>query len=424
MPRLRLRSLKVHAFRDVRPGTELRFGHGFHLILGKNASGKSTLLELLAAVSTLNFRGPFFAETPFHLEASLEVGRFFLLFEVRRTFEAQRLKYADLPTTEKADAFMAFEISDSPFSGWAHTQTGKGMSFHTTDPRRGDGRSAPTDVVDVSDPLLLSIGVAAIFDWLRAKAGEEVGTPYSSLTAAFGSTSRHLDPVPPFDETLGTLHTMVGTGLIVEHGREPHTSSPWLPPALDFDAQGSSVTLDLLKDPLLGATVKLLGYDGAQAYLGPGAPSANSEAWTYPAPSFQFFRRGRAVRRHDQLSFGQKRLFSFAWYLACNPYVAIADELVNGLNLEWIDWCVEAIGDRQCFLTCQNPLLMDAVPFASEEDLRLGIILCEATRDPALDMAELSWRQLDDRQADIVTRALRQSRLDLLSDLLHALDLW
>ena len=210
--------------------------------------------------------------------------------------------------------------------------------------------------------------------------------------------------------------------MIVVRSERYRSTSAWLPHALDFDAQGAPVELDLTKVSLLKVAVERLGYDGAKAYFGPAATS--NAGWTYSAPSFQFFRNGKAVRRHDQLSFGQQRLFSFAWYLACNPDVAIADELVNGLHSEWIDWCVEALGDRQCFLTSQNPILVDSVPLSTEEDIRRGIILCDSVHDAASDTNELRWRQIDERESELIARALQNSRLDLLSDLLHALDLW
>jgi AAA15 family ATPase/GTPase len=43
--------LKVHRFRNVLPDTELHFGRTFNVLLGKNATGKSTLLDLLAAIT-------------------------------------------------------------------------------------------------------------------------------------------------------------------------------------------------------------------------------------------------------------------------------------------------------------------------------------------------------------------------------------
>src|SRR5262245_53056348 len=47
---LRLTRLRIDRFRNIQPGTELRFGPTFNVLLGKNATGKSTLLDLVAAV--------------------------------------------------------------------------------------------------------------------------------------------------------------------------------------------------------------------------------------------------------------------------------------------------------------------------------------------------------------------------------------
>ncbi len=43
--------LKIDRFRNVMPGTVLEFGPTFNVLLGKNATGKSTLLDLVAAVT-------------------------------------------------------------------------------------------------------------------------------------------------------------------------------------------------------------------------------------------------------------------------------------------------------------------------------------------------------------------------------------
>lgn len=421
-PKLRLRSLKVHAFRDVRPGTELHFGSGFHLVLGKNGAGKSTLLELLAAVSTLDFGGAFFAETPFHVEASFEVGNIALHAEMRRTFEIQRVKsvgdrYIELPPRDEAEAILRVEQLNEPFSRWMVARTGEEARVSPTDPRRAEEAKSSSYTSMKLDPLRLSVALALALG-ASAEGDESYAFLSDDVAKAWLHVSLHPGTGAPFDEALGALHLMVGKGLTVVRAGDVGPPSPWLPPSLDFKAQGEPVERDLSEHPLLKAAAACLGYDGAKLYFGPGA--SGKFGWTYSAPSFQFFREGNAVRRHDQLSFGQQRLFSFAWYLACNPDLAIADELVNGLHSEWIDWCIEAIGDRQCFLTSQNPLLVDAVPLGSEEDIRRGIILCEASRASG----ELSWRQLDDRESELIARALGQSRLDLLSDLLHALDLW
>lgn len=423
--RLRLRSLKVHAFRDVRPGTELRFGDGFHLILGKNASGKSTLLELLAAVSTLNFRSVFFTETPFHIEASLELGRISCHYEIRRTFEPQRVKsagdrYLDLPPRDETEVLVHFNHPGAPLSQWVRARTGEDLRIFTEDPSNDEAKSVSFKLAGGIDPLALSVAWALSFGATVELDGTYRVHP--DVWPDYLRFSKRPGIGAPFDEAIGALQAIVGGELSIVRGDTFRSTSPWLPPALDFDGRGEPVTRDLADDPLLRNAVEHLGYDGANLYFGPGA--ARNYGWSYSAPSLQFFRNGKAVRRHDQLSFGQQRLFSFAWYLACSPDVAFADELVNGLHAEWIDWCIDAIGDRQCFLTSQNPILVDAVPLRSKEDLLRGIILCEAVHDAARDTTELSWRQIDDREAELIARALQGSRLDLLSDLLHALDLW
>ncbi len=422
-PGLRLRSLKVHVFRDVRPGTELRFGDGPHLILGKNGSGKSTLLALLAAVPTLDFSGPFFADTPFHVEASLEIAKASVYVEIRRTFEPQQMKYVgeeffQLSPRDEAEVIVQIEHRGAMFRQWIRARRGENLRFFSDDPRQDKAKSVGLELPDAVDPLKLTLGRALFFGVLVhgiRKTPPEVWSAVLKLVRRPGTGT-------PFDEALGALHAMTGSGLTIVRGKNPPSISPWLPPALDFDAKGEPVVCRLLADPLLKTAVERLGYNDAKSYFGPGA--STERGWTYSAPSFQFFLHGKAVRRHDQLSFGQQRLFSFAWYLACNPDVVIADELVNGLHSEWIDWCVEAIGDRQCFLTSQNPILVDAISFDSEEDLRRGIILCESTQDAEREMSELSWRQLDDHESELIARAFQKSRLDLLSDLLRALNMW
>ena len=54
---VRLERLKIHKFRDVVPGTELRFSHGWNVVLGRNATGKTTLLHLIS----MALRGDFTA---------------------------------------------------------------------------------------------------------------------------------------------------------------------------------------------------------------------------------------------------------------------------------------------------------------------------------------------------------------------------
>ena len=66
----RLKRLKIVKFRDVRPGTELHFSDGWNVLVGHNATGKTTLLNLIS----MALRGDFSAlhEEPFELEYLLQ----------------------------------------------------------------------------------------------------------------------------------------------------------------------------------------------------------------------------------------------------------------------------------------------------------------------------------------------------------------
>jgi predicted ATP-dependent endonuclease of OLD family len=50
MAGMRLKRLKIEKYRNVVPGTELHFNDGLNVLLGKNGTGKTTLLKLLAVV--------------------------------------------------------------------------------------------------------------------------------------------------------------------------------------------------------------------------------------------------------------------------------------------------------------------------------------------------------------------------------------
>jgi hypothetical protein len=121
---------------------------------------------------------------------------------------------------------------------------------------------------------------------------------------------------------------------------------------------------------------------------------------------------------HDKLSFGQKRMLTFLWYAAANKHgPIIVDELANGLHHAWIAKCFEVIGDRQAFLSTQNPLILDFLDFTSAEHTARSMVRCE--------VSERGWRwgNLNTEEAERLYRAC-QANFMHVSEILRSEGLW
>ena len=136
---------------------------------------------------------------------------------------------------------------------------------------------------------------------------------------------------------------------------------------------------------------------------------------------FQFAKGGVDMISHDRLSYGQKRLLTFFCYLDMCPDVVVADELVNGLHHAWISASIQAIGERQVFLTSQNPILLDHVPITSAQHARQSFVLCrsEARRGPSAWF----WENMTDADADELFRAYEVG-VEHVSEILQSRGLW
>lgn len=110
------------------------------------------------------------------------------------------------------------------------------------------------------------------------------------------------------------------------------------------------------------------------------------------------------VLRHTSWSWGQQRLVAFALYLANNKSFVIADELVNGMHHEWIELCLREIGDRQCFITSQNPILVDFVELRSAEQIQRSFTLCSVVEHKPGRTAR-AWRNMTESEAQTLYEA-------------------
>jgi hypothetical protein len=136
---------------------------------------------------------------------------------------------------------------------------------------------------------------------------------------------------------------------------------------------------------------------------------------------FHFVKEDGTRLRHDQLSFGQRRLFAFFYYAAIQTNVIVADELTNGLHHAMIGQCLEVIGERQAFLATQNPLLLDNLTFENTEDVRRTFILCATERDDGQE--RMVWRNMTADEAENFYRDYKVG-ISHVNDILRSWGLW
>jgi hypothetical protein len=436
-PRRWLQRLKVNQFRSVEPGTELCFSDGLHAVLGKNATGKSTLLDLVVAALALDFDRPRFNDEPLDLEFTLRAGSLCIDATVKRTVrDAKGTARSGHAEGQEGSLYEEGHYVMRAPSGFAVT-----VVLTSDDiPRRTVEGVSPSQY-GLEEPLgwrhqapPLAPRFGGLYNtWFEGslKAGAFLEGVLGEHWLSFGgSIDRFLFRMPEGDDILEALADEDVFQIWL--GKSGMRNVPSLLPdnignILDtVPRDGSAIEVPLALDPLLSTFIGEMGFTEARMSLGPPRVERyhGEEAFKYTAPIFSFYRERRLVRRDDQLSYGQRRLFALGWYLACNRDVAILDEPSNGLHESWVEFLVSQFHDRQVFLTTQNREALDMLPFATEEEISHGFVRCESRPEPGGGEPTLRWRGLREDESALMIKALRASRVDLVSDLLRAMNLW
>jgi len=410
---VKLKRLKIHQYRNVRPGTELHFDDGVNLVLGQNGAGKTTLLGLISAASRSAFIE--LANEEFEIEYDLQCDDNFIRAKASHRRQPNPVAPGMFPVEHLWSDDYSIEISDA---------TGQPLhSLAFNNPSESTSRS--------TTPLMLgwSFIVAALMGRVDSFFG--VIRDLSSGASAFR-----------FDESLDCFAAATG--------RPPVLESPALPkPArLAWREKPVSIEVTYVPEPLglkilneffrtgerpasLGGADEDFAKRVAQILrVSEVSLEPNVQSWqntkgekSLLIEGFTFWvTRVDGTRiHHDLLSYGQKRLLAFFFYLAQNPSIVIADELVNGLHHRWIEACMAAIGERQAFLTSQNPLLFEYVRFESIEQVQSAFITCKTE---IIDGAEqLVWQNMPREDAISFFRGY-EADIESVGDILINRGLW
>jgi energy-coupling factor transporter ATP-binding protein EcfA2 len=457
---MKLRRLKIIEFLHTIGPVELGFSDTVTFLLGKNGTGKTTLLSLLAAlvrhdfaeISRLGGAGPIRFEasftsspSPFTTGGFSDAGGTYLLdFDV--SLEARRPVPTELPpgvsaglSSEDRQGFVRLSVRRKE-DGLSAQVTVRHDGALDTDPlaRKTERFPRPTD-----PHLLLRTAVAMISSFSEEDLATDQSGPsriHERKLLLLRAWSRSSIESGRFDEALGAFDRLTS-------GRSdaPHAALP--PPAtIERSGGGASLSLVPAGDFFLNNPVSGSAWSGAipssapvcraiAAVLGAHAVDARARALQvrpgegeedqsarYEGFDFRITWPGGQEDHHSLLSFGQKRALFFAWHLACIPDgVVVADELSNGLHYDMLLACLDLIGKRQTIVALQNPLMLDMVGLGERATIQDSLILCATEGTDG--RLRRSWRNATAEEAERISVATDAS-LDRLSSILRQHGLW
>jgi energy-coupling factor transporter ATP-binding protein EcfA2 len=440
---IKLKRLKINRYRNVEP-CDLVFGDRFNILLGPNGAGKTTLLNLISKVLRTNLTD---TSDAFSIEIELSFPKGTVSGTIE-SFDNATVNPDDLlPKVQKgrlrptqighAAPVPRFElrVSYDALSTIAFKRDAKSLTMTV------DGIPQARDYLVLRQfefsSLLERVDLLASMEsdrpsseihpaTLHAARFDESLDMFRSITARLdNSTTSDLDLRPRIlcEEYPQTVLGTVQRGVILSEGLIPEGFLR----SLDRTSNDESTDISFNETNLafLSDTCRLLGLREASAKFELTEKSVNAnpgdDTYEYGNLKFWFTRKDGSIFQDQHLSYGQKRLLTFLYYLECNPSIVIADELVNGLHHAWIKECMEAIGERQAFLTSQNPLLLDYLFFTSVQEVKESFILC---RTEAVGNSEkMIWRNLTDDEAAMFYSAYKVG-IEHVGEILRTRGLW
>jgi len=437
------------------PDTQFEFGPGHVFVLGKNGTGKTTLLDLMAKLTSCDLSSFLEEDEPVDIEWELERTQ-----EQQRT-DLLRLHLTVIPTQRHpvtphplfgtaedrpewrlAGSLLSTQIkvfrkpSDGPLVAvpWPSDLPGPEFRFHcswdTSEVERPpvmDDLEKRQLYFDDARLEMLTWAVSRTMDYHDPGFG--VGSPLLVGMGAFVSL-----PLVRFDEALETFLSIVGRpgGSLpiaeieaTRHGYQVRSVPFSLAPRfLETPQEGqdrvTDTDSDKNPDDLTARMVEILGADSIE--IQPRLLKQTKTSSTWRGFDIYVSWPGQVKHHHDQLSFGQKRLLAFLWYAELFVDVPIfTDELTNGMHAGWVRQILDLLGDRQAFHAIQNPLLLDMTGPGDESEIPGNFIFCEAEVVDG-DRA-WRWRSPTAREASRLRKAW-DAGFQQLSEILLSEGLW
>lgn len=360
------------------------------MILGKNAAGKTTLLNLIAETA----RGLHYLPE----EREITVESTHQDVNLKRTTSVKQSKMQTFLGAAQTTQEDVFELK---FKGHATSISVKNGTV------RIDGTETP---VPGAQPLI------AVLQTLTAN--NRAADARLLTEVAHTSASR-------LDEGLDYYHQLLKL-VLTKRLESTNSTLAFATPESFFgllnrpiSAKDGAISNDQIN--FANEAARLMGYTSAAVRFDFELRSDGTTIETsLRTPRFHF-KSGQSEFTNESLSYGERRLLAFLATNDASPSIVIVDELINGLHHHWIVECLSQLRGKQAFLTSQNPLLLDYLVFENAEDLQRGIIFCSRTE--TINGRTTSWRNPSEEEAADIFAAYEVG-IQKLSDILINMGLW
>jgi ABC-type lipoprotein export system ATPase subunit len=429
-----LTRLKINKYRHIKPGTELRFNSGFNVLLGKNGTGKTTLLDLISIVISSDFSS--LNKEEFDLEYELDLPQLLIKVKVRNLLvprDPETFLQPRSPQELSWSAEATIQIKE------------ESKQYHTTVNQREFiicEDNLPEERYSTKGSLFEgTLSIPLEFLWLLRDEGK-IRIPW--LKASIILFTEYLR-LCRFDEALGIFDLIRGQRsqrlqhhpdifirikkseqsllIATSPGFHPDDLAKNVKEKLSENTTLTTVELTEKQVGFLAEFARLTGASTVRVTVSLAQREKPATDWLYDFQITQFaieYPDGRYIT-HEKLSYGQKRLLAFLYYLAANEKFVIADELTDSFHHAWIDFCMEKLKTRQCFLSSQNPILLDYLPIGSQEDAQRTFIQCRL--EPNGNKEQMVWRNLSDEEAESFYKDLAVG-IQSVSEVLMFRGLW
>ncbi|RKG72426.1 ATP-binding protein [Corallococcus terminator] len=387
---MKLTRLHVHHYRELAPDTLLTFGPALNVVVGEMGSGRTTLLELVSTVVCSDFSG--LLREPFSLDYSLRFDALTVDVAVRNEPPAA------LPATTGADAGPGTALALPP-SGLAHGLMPSIVATVRWDEAEDVRLVMRASATGFACEVDGAAGFAKRMHWsvldrsvwtLLFMAAQYLERGVKDRLKELLRRTFLLAP-PRFDEALGMFERIGAIRYAMERRGEdlfplglmalPTWMPGWLREQVEHEPLPPTLMFrhETLPRSFLARFVTLAGFASGTLTVDvtETTPLSQGGRLGFSGFRFAFVRADGTPVAQEQLGYGQRRLLSFLYYLDVHDAFVIADELPAGLPPELVEACVKDVGERQAFLTSQNPLLFEHLSFRDAEDLRTSLIRCE-----------------------------------------------